>query len=422
MQLNEISSHLGLIASSLPLINDEKTIQEYKQILSRSLDTLEDISSIEIGISLIEAWARIQQCLLVRAISAISHSGGDRQGILDFIAALKAQKQTAQRTVEWYEQGKRILTASEIYSLFRAPRARAQMVFSKVETTYRMNQSHAVKSNRMTAFDWGIRFEPVVKQIFELGLKHYALSPANTVCSASCEHAHHCQVEELGRIMHPTDPRVAASPDGLVTTGPDHLLGHLIEIKAPVTREIGLGIPDEYYAQIQTQLEVTGARACEYIEMKFNSPYNTGGDPAKAQPQPSGPPLYYGYIYLIKSTPADSEDNIFAEGILSYVYGPVNSDDQPEFNDPTCQVIEKIPWQCMGWSHHIVPRRQDWWASIQPAIEQFWVDVEGARNGTFILPASTRQPKKVPSSSTDQPTLQQLCQDDIQQTPTPQME
>ncbi len=395
MLLSEISTHLGLIASSLPPVNDEKAIAEYKAILLRNLDTLRDQQHIEIGVALVEAWARIQHTLL---LSASQPREFNRQATLEFISSLKGQKQTAQRTTAWYEQGKKILTASEIYSLFRAPRARAQMVFSKVETNYRMSQNTAVTSDKMTAFDWGIRFEPVVKQIFE--------------------HRHQCQIEELGRIMHPTDPRVAASPDGLITEGPDHLLGHLIEIKAPVTREIGQGIPDEYYAQMQTQLEVTGARACEYIEMKFNSPYNTGA--ATPTPQPYGPPLYWGNIYLIKTMPQETEDNIFAEGILSYVYGAVNSDEQPHL-DPTCQVVEIIPWKCMSWSHHVVPRRPDWWQSIQPAIEKFWEDVEGARAGTFIMPASTRPPKKA-LTLTDQQVFEQSEQDGILQSPTPGME
>jgi hypothetical protein len=395
MLLSEISTHLGLIASSLPPVNDEKTIVEYKAILLRSLDTLRDQSAIEIGVALVEAWARIQHTLLVSSGNAQAFN---RQETLDFIRSLKGQKQTAQRTTAWYEQGKKILTASEIYSLFRAPRGRAQMVFSKVETNYRMSQNTAVRSDRMTAFDWGIRFEPVVNQIFE--------------------HRHQCHIEELGRIMHPTDPRVAASPDGLITEGPDHLLGHLIEIKAPVTREIGLGIPDEYYAQMQTQLEVTGANACEYIEMKFNSPYNTGASTPTQQPQ--GPPLYWGNIYLIKTMPQETEDNIFAEGILSYVYGPVNSNDQPQL-EPTCQIVEIIPWKCMGWSHHVVPRRHDWWQSIQPAIEKFWEDVEGARAGTFIMPASTRAPKKA-LTQIDQLVSEQSVQDGILQSPTPQAE
>jgi hypothetical protein len=393
--LTEVSTHLGLIVSSLPPVNDEKTIAEYKRVLLRSLDSQPDSQATEVGIALVEAWARIQQALLVLPKSQ-HFSIPDT---LKFINELKSQKQTAQRTTAWYEQGKRILTASEIYSLFRAPRARAQMVFSKVETIYRSSQNHAVTSDRMSAFDWGIRFEPVVKQIFE--------------------HRHKCQIEELGRIMHPTDPRIAASPDGLISAGPDHLLGHLIEIKAPVTREIGLGVPDEYYAQMQTQLEVTCAKACEYIEMKFSSPYNTA--PANFQSS-TGPFEYSGFIYLIKTPAQTSEDNIFAEDTLSYVYGPVNSQEQPEL-PAGASIVEVIPWYCVGWSHHVIPRREDWWHSIQPAINKFWEDVEGARNGTFIMPESTRQKKQTSSpSSTGQPTSEQSAQDDTPQSPTPGME
>ena len=40
--LSDVSTHLGLIASSLPPVNDEKTIAEYKRILLRSLDTQPD--------------------------------------------------------------------------------------------------------------------------------------------------------------------------------------------------------------------------------------------------------------------------------------------------------------------------------------------------------------------------------------------
>ncbi len=393
--LAEVSTHLGLIASSLPPVNDEKAIAEYKRILLRSLDTLPAPQSTEVGIALIDAWARIQQTLLVLPKT----QSFDKQEMLAFITALKSQKQTAQRTAAWYEQGKRILTASEIYSLFRAPRARAQMVFSKVETAYRMSQAHATTSEKMSAFDWGIRFEPVVKQIFE--------------------YRHNCQIEELGRIMHPTDLRVAASPDGLISAGPDHLLGHLIEIKAPVTREIGLGVPDEYYAQMQTQLEVTRAKACEYIEMKFSSPYNT--TPANFQ-RATGPYEYYGYVYLIKTPPQESEDNIFAEHTLSYMYGPVNSEEQPLI-DSGVQIVEIIPWYCVGWSHHVIPRRIDWWQSIQPAIDKFWEDVEGARNGTFVMPESTRQKKQTTSpNSTGQQESEQLAQDDTLQSPAPQTE
>ncbi len=356
--LKQVAEWLGLIESSLPVPQDEKTVEEYTNILLTSQYAEDPLTPI-----LVSAWARIQKLRL--AAEAISQAPRDLAAIQNFINELRANKQTAQRTQAWYEQGKRILTASEIYSLFRSPRQRAQMVFSKVETQYRMSQPLAVRSEKMSAFDWGIRFEPVVKQIFE--------------------YRHKCVIEDLGRILHPTDPRVAASPDGLITSGPDSIIGDLIEIKAPVTREIGLGIPDEYYAQMQTQLEVTRARACQYIEMKFASPYNSA-------PQQEGPALYSGFIYLVNVPGVPTDENLFPEDHLDYVYGDVNTETEP-LNLPG-EVVERIPWRCLGWFHQIVPRRTDWWASIQPAINQFWLDVEGARAGTFTIPPSTRQPKK----------------------------
>lgn len=356
--LKQVAEWLGLIESSLPVPQDEKTVDEYTHILLTSAFADDPLTPVLVG-----AWARIQKIRL--AAEAATQAPRDHAAIQKFIEELRGNKQTAQRTQAWYEQGKRILTASEIYSLFRSPRQRAQMVFSKVETQYRMTQPLAVRSEKMSAFDWGIRFEPVVKLIME---KKYQ-----------------CQIEDLGRILHPTDSRVAASPDGLITQGPDNILGDLIEIKAPVTREIGLGIPDEYYAQMQTQLEVTRARACQYIEMKFASPYN-------ATIPVQGPALYNGNIYIVNVPGTPTEENLFPEDRLEYVYGAVNSDTPPT-NLPG-EIVETIPWRCLGWFHQVVPRREDWWASIQPAINQFWLDVEGARAGTFTIPPSTRLPKK----------------------------
>jgi hypothetical protein len=374
--LKQVAEWLGLIESSLPVPQDEKTVDEYTKILLSSAYADDPLTPI-----LVSAWARIQ--MLRIAAEAISQVPRDRGEIQKFIDELRGNKQTAQRTQAWYEQGKRILTASEIYSLFRSPRQRAQMVFSKVETHYRMTQPLAVRSEKMSAFDWGIRFEPVVKQIFELAGARFS-TPRGT--------DHQCVIEDLGRILHPTDPRVAASPDGLITQGPDHLLGDLIEIKAPVTREIGLGIPDEYYAQMQTQLEVTRARACQYIEMKFASPYNSA-------PQQEGPALYSGYIYIVNIPGIPTDENLFPDDRLDYVYGPVNSDEPPQG-----EIVERVPWRCMGWFHQSVCRRPDWWASIQPAIKQFWLDVEGARAGTFTIPPSSRQPKKAKYELTDTTT------------------
>lgn len=60
-----------------------------------------------------------------------------------------------------------IISASELGKLFGSPRERAKLVVSKTVPYPERNQPLAVLSDYMSAFDWGIRFEPVVKQIYE---------------------------------------------------------------------------------------------------------------------------------------------------------------------------------------------------------------------------------------------------------------
>jgi len=166
-----------------------------------------------------------------------------------YIEEILTRPQVPQRTQAWYLQGKCVLTASEFASLYGSPRAIRQLAFQKVavaqaQTTNRL----ACLTCEMGPFDWGIRFEPVVKTILEerWGAK----------------------ILDSGRLMHPTDPLLAASPDGLIVEATDPArVGRLLEIKCPITREIGAGIPFEYWCQMQIQMEVTGIDECEYVEV-----------------------------------------------------------------------------------------------------------------------------------------------------------
>jgi hypothetical protein len=145
------------------------------------------------------------------------------------------RKQIEQRTPEWYAQMNSIVSASELGNLFASPRIRAKMVVMKTLPCEPRYAPLAVPSDSMSAFDWGIRFEPVVKQIYEL--KYQAT------------------VKELGRLIHPTYEKCSASPDGLVySCEKQEKMGRLVEIKCPVTREIDGNVPKDYYMQMQMQL------------------------------------------------------------------------------------------------------------------------------------------------------------------------
>ena len=193
---------------------------------------------------------------------------------INYLNELLDRKQIEQRTSEWYKQMSTIISASELGNLFASTRQRAKMVVSKTIPYQNRNQSLATLSSRMSAFDWGIRFEPVVKQIYE--------------------YKYGTTIKELGRLYHQTDKRCAASPDGLVYNCPkNERTGRLIEIKCPVTRIIDGKIPKDYYAQMQMQLHVTGLQLCDYVEAVFSSKYNN-------TPEREGVSLYNGFIAVIK--------------------------------------------------------------------------------------------------------------------------
>lgn len=276
---------------------------------------------------------------------------------------LLGRTQIEQRSPEWYAQMNNIISASELGNLFASPYQRAKMVISKTVPYEPRYAPLAVPSDTMSAFDWGIRFEPVVKQIYE--------------------HKYGAIVRELGRLNHPTYNKCTASPDGLVyeCVNPARV-GHLVEIKCPVTREIDGTVPKNYYAQMQMQLHVTKLKFCDYVEAQFSSKYNN-------TPERVGPGLYNGFIALIRYAEMKGDNEFY------YVYSPVNTDVewQPEIKENE-ELVEIISWRLINWHEQLITRSEEWWTSIRQIIDEFWEDVEKAKRGEFVVPESTRPTKK----------------------------
>ncbi len=267
-----------------------------------------------------------------------------------------------QRTEAWYRETMDLLTASELGTIFKSPRVRGQLVLTKTVVPEH-RASGPVDSSFMTPFDWGIRFEPVVKMLYE--------------------HRYASTVAEVGRIRHPTLARCAASPDGIVIDGPR--AGRLIEIKCPVSRVLDDSVPDDYYAQIQQQLEVCDLDLCDYVEVKFRAPYSS--EVATS----IGPAQHFGVVWRVQK-------EVDGRAISRYIYGPI--DEVPEQAPALEQgevVMERVPWELMAWNEILVARNRDWWAATLPRINAFWDDVAAARQGSFALPESQRKRKRAPS-------------------------
>jgi hypothetical protein len=207
----------------------------------------------------------------------------------------------------------------------------------------------------MVATSWGHRFEPVVRDIFEL-----EIAGVGTVC------------DTLGRFTHGDVPWLSASPDGVVLSG--SLAGRLVEIKSPKTRVPGTFVPDEYYVQMQIQMEVCDCPAVEFIEAQF-AQRPAGEEPADIVEAArwKGRIEVYGnfddsttwcYRY---SRPVEDLEDITEDGWS-----------RPE--PKGLPLLEASVWWLTGWFPRTVLRNREWWTDVGwPAAELFWTQVVSGR-------------------------------------------
>jgi hypothetical protein len=355
--VHAITTWLSTVEHIVPQPEDITQIDDWEESVQGLADELlETDEHHTIANQIVEGYIRQHKKRLHHKVTQLPTLTDGLQKHMD---ELCVRPQVEQRTDEWYEQIKSILGASELDDIFASSRIRALLVMSKANPQPRHSQSLAIYSNRMSAFDWGIRFEPVVKQIYE--------------------HMYSAEIKELGRLIYREDSRMSASPDGLVYSGPR--AGRLIEIKCPVTREPDGTISKKYYTQMQSQLFVTGLNICDFVEAVFISPYSTNIERC-------GPGLFCGEILFIETL----NDNF--EVSYSYLYSPVNPTET--FNpliEQNQSVLERIPWCLYSWHEQIVRADPHWWHKVQPAVNEFWEDVAKAKRGEFIVPESKRAPR-----------------------------
>lgn len=280
------------------------------------------------------------------------------------VDAIKTLPQVEQRTDAWYKQYAEVLTASEFSSLFSGGKKRRDLVFSKVQPKLEETRQNrlACPTEQMNPFAWGIRFEPVIKQIVE--------------------YKDHCKIYESGRLVHATNPKLAASPDGIIESSPHkHQVGRLIEIKCPYSRKIGGEIPFDYWVQMQIQMEVADIDECEYIEVEIVSKRG------EKEVDLSGTTLQ-GNVYLLKTDVA--EDEAFE---YKYMYSDIGSNMMPPIPQGFC-LVETIPWGMKQWHRKIVKRDRIWYSSTLPWQEAFWMDVERAKQNEELLVPYTKENKK----------------------------
>jgi len=274
------------------------------------------------------------------------------------VKSLLERPQVEQRTDAWYIEAQQMLTASQFAVILQDGLTRGKLVVEKASGKLEpVPRRTVVLTMDLNPFTWGIRFEPVVNQIY-------------------C-HLTKTEIKDMGRLRHKTELKLAASPDGMVVKGPPERYGRFVEFKAPVTRTLLNKIPKDYVIQMQIQMEVGDVEECDYLEVKFNSAYES-----KAPPMPTRS-TYYGEIYIMG-----------VNGLaVRYEYSALNTLGVSPTPKEGEEILETVQWTTSEYYLTTVERSRSWFASVKPKIDSFWKDVESAKQGTFVLPESSRKRK-----------------------------
>ena len=164
------------------------------------------------------------------------------------IEYLESVYQPEQRTDEWYKHRHGLITASSVWKVFGSQSAQNQLIYEKCSP---IDPDKYNRINTESPLHWGQKYEKISKDLYEI---------------INCT-----KIQEFGCIKHPNPAYyfIGASPDGINVCPLSHLYGRMLEIKNVVSREI-TGIPKEdYWIQMQIQMEVCRLPDCDFLETKF---------------------------------------------------------------------------------------------------------------------------------------------------------
>lgn len=141
-----------------------------------------------------------------------------------------------QRSEEWYNIRQQLITASDFAQALGKGKFGTTSQFYKNKCGY----DDTKLDFSIPALQWGVRYEEVANMFYKKKMN--------------------VNVHEFGILRHPNIDYIGASPDGISD------MGIMLEIKCPWKRKKTETIPEQYYHQIQGQLEVCNLEECDYLE------------------------------------------------------------------------------------------------------------------------------------------------------------
>lgn len=167
------------------------------------------------------------------------------------IKNIENKPQPEQRTNEWYTFRHNLITASSAWKAFKSQSAINQLVVEKCKP---LDLTRYDSVNTSTPMHHGNKYEDVSIMLYE--------------------YMYDTKVKDYGCIQHDTYKFLGASPDGINIDPNSQRYGRMLEIKNPTTREI-TGVPKEdYWIQMQLQMETCNLNECDFLETVFKE-YDT---------------------------------------------------------------------------------------------------------------------------------------------------
>jgi putative phage-type endonuclease len=252
------------------------------------------------------------------------------EGIHETLDKIRKKPQPVQRTPEWYEYRRTLITASCAYKALGSDAKIRELLKPRKDTIPMCTEG---------PMHWGVKYEPV-------SIQYYT-------------HVNQTKIEEFGCVTHDTYSFLGASPDGINVCETSPLYGRMLEIKNPYSREL-TGIPKkEYWIQCQVQMEVFELEGCDFLETVFKEYETEEAFKEDGTFQKTATGKYKGVILQ------------FFTDTVHYEYAPFQCTEEEYHVWETEQMNERtwvrtIYWRLEDISCVLIKRNKPWFDSVVP--------------------------------------------------------
>lgn len=290
----------------------------------------------------------------------------------DKVERLLNKKQYEQRTQDWYDIRRSLITASSAACLLKKDSKTCDPYINE----YKLNDIFDKNNKCCNPYSSKNKFilDKCKQGTFTGNIATYWGQKYESVVTDIYSNKYNVEVLEFGLLIHDTEHHLGASPDGITTEGV------MIEIKCPFRRKI-TGIPPFYYwIQVQLQLEICDLMYCDFVEYEFTE-FET--EEEFLDDNTLDLKILNKGIYIQVYTPENNSDNPINDPSKStYIYPPKNIlDNVPELLKWRNLELNKksltnntryipIYWKATDNSILRIKRDSDWFNSIKPILEK----------------------------------------------------